>query len=97
MFQSAAALPCSSIGVGITIDIQALRGHLGRTLARQHEVTVNWNRARVTNGPTAPSTTSLNAAQARRVGFHRFAHHRIRALLYASKLNWTLLAGVPTR
>ena len=30
-------------------------------------------------------------------GFRRFAHYRIRALLYAGKPNWTLLAGFTPR
>ena len=30
-------------------------------------------------------------------GFRRFAHYRIRALLYAGKPNWTLLAGLTPR
>ena len=30
-------------------------------------------------------------------GFRRFAHYRIRALLYAGKPNWTLLNGITPR
>jgi hypothetical protein len=37
---------------------------LGRTLDRRHTQIVTWHRARVTNGPTEPSTTSSNASNA---------------------------------
>ena len=30
-------------------------------------------------------------------GFRRFAHNRIRAVLYAGKPNWTLLSGIIPR
>ena len=63
---------------------------LGRTLTRWQVAIVNWHHARVSNGPT-------EAVKRAAFGFRRFAHYRIRALLYAGKPNWTLLATVTPR
>ena len=65
---------------------------LGRTLARWHTATVNWHRARVSNGPTEAINNLVKRVKRAAFGFRRFAHYRIRALLYAGKPNWALLA-----
>ena len=70
---------------------------LGRTLARWHTAIVNRHRARVTNGPTEAINNLIERVKRAAFGFHRFAHYRIRALLYAGKPNWTLLATLTPR
>ena len=70
---------------------------LGRTLGRWHTAIVNWHRARVTNGPTEAVNNLIKRVKRAAFGFRRFAHYRIRALLYAGKPNWALLAGVTPR
>ncbi len=70
---------------------------LGRTLARWHTPIVNWHRARVSNGPTEAVNNLIKRVKRAAFGFRRFAHYRIRALLYAGKPNWTLLNGLTPR
>ena len=70
---------------------------LGRTLGRWHHQIVNWHRARVTNGPTEAINNLIKRVKRAAFGFRRFAHYRIRALLYAGKPNWALLATVTPR
>ena len=70
---------------------------LGRTLARWHTQITNWHHARVTNGPTEAINNLIKRVKRAAFGFRRFAHYRIRALLYAGKPNWTLLAGLTPR
>ena len=70
---------------------------LGRTLDRWHTQIVNWHRARVTNGPTEAINNLTGRVKRVAFGFRRFAHYRIRALLYAGRPNWTLLATITPR
>ena len=70
---------------------------LGRTLSRWHTAIINWHRARVTNGPTEAVNNLVKRVKRAAFGFRRFAHYRIRALLYAGRPNWALLAGVTPR
>ena len=70
---------------------------LGRTLGRWHTQIVNWHRARVTNGPTEAVNNLVKRVKRAAFGFRRFAHYRIRALLYAGKPNWALLATITPR
>ena len=70
---------------------------LGRTLARWHTQIVNWHRARVSNGPTEAINNLIKRVKRVAFGFRRFAHYRIRALLYAGKPNWALLATITPR
>ena len=44
--------------------------------------------------PPKPSTTSSSGSNASRFGLPNFANYRIRALLYAGRPNWDLLASV---
>ena len=57
---------------------------LGRTLGRWHTPIVSWHRARVTNGPTEAINNLVKRVKRAAFGFRRFAHYRIRALLYAA-------------
>ena len=70
---------------------------LGRTLAHWHTAIVNWHHARVSNGPTEAINNLMKRVKRAAFGFRRFAHYRIRALLYAGKPNWTLLNGLTPR
>ena len=67
---------------------------LGRTLARWYNVITNRLRARGSNGPTEAINNLVTRAA---FGFRRFAHYRIRALLYAGRPNWALLATITPR
>ena len=68
-----------------------------RRLGRWHTQIVNWHRARVSNGPTEAINNLIKRVKRVAFGFRRFAHYRIRALLYAGKPNWVLLATVTPR
>ena len=70
---------------------------LGGTLARWHTQITNWHRARASNGPTEAINNLIKRVKRAAFGFRRFAHYRIRALLYAGKPNWALLATVTPR
>ena len=70
---------------------------LGRTLGRWHTQITNWHRARASNGPTEAINNLTGRVKRAAVGFRRFAHYRIRALLYAGKPSWALLATITPR
>ena len=70
---------------------------LGRTLERWHDQIVAWHHARVTNGPTEAMNNLIKRIKRIGFGFRRFAHYRIRVLLYAGKPNWRLLATITPR
>ena len=48
----------------------------------------------VTNGPTEALNNLIKRIKRAGFGFRNFANYRIRALLYAGKPNWDLLATV---
>ena len=56
-----------------------------------------WHRAHVSNGPTEANNNLIKRVKRVAFGFRRFAHYRIRALLYAGKPNWDLLATITPR
>lgn len=70
---------------------------LGRTIIRWRHQIAAWHRARVTNGPTEAANNLIKRVKRVAFGFRRFAHYRIRALLYAGKPNWDLLATIAPR
>lgn len=70
---------------------------LGRTIARWRTQIAAWHRSRVSNGPTEAANNLIKRVKPVAFGFRRFAHYRIRALLYAGKPNWDLLATVTPR
>jgi transposase len=70
---------------------------LGRTIVRWADQISAWHRARVSNGPTEAINNLIKRVKRVAFGFRRFAHYRIRALLYAGKPNWDLLATVTPR
>ena len=92
-----AGLTQNDVGLGALRVICRLVAGRGRTLAHWHTAIVNWHHARVSNGPTAAINNLMKRVKRAAFGFRRFAHYRIRALLYAGKPNWTLLNGLTPR
>jgi transposase len=70
---------------------------LGRTLLRWRDQIVAWHPARVSNGPTEAMNNLIKRIKRVGFGFRRFAHYRIRVLLYAGRPDWSLLATVTPR
>jgi len=70
---------------------------LGRTLGRWADQIAAWHHAHVSNGPTEAANNLIKRVKRVAFGFRRFAHHRIRALLYAGRPNWALLASITPR
>jgi transposase len=70
---------------------------LGRTIRKWRSQISAWHRARVSNGPTEAANNLIKRVKRVAFGFRRFTNYRIRALLYAGKPNWDLLATVTPR
>lgn len=70
---------------------------LGRTIVRwRHQISA-WHQARVSNGPTEAINNLIKRVKRVAFGFRRFRNYRIRALLYAGRPNWDLLATITPR
>ena len=67
---------------------------LGRTITRWTPQITNWHISKVTNGPTEALNNLIKRIKRIAFGLPNFANYRIRALLYAGKPNWDLLATV---
>ena len=67
---------------------------LGRTIIRWHAQITAWHQARVSNGPTEAVNNLIKRVKRAAFGFRKFSSYRIRALLYAGRPNWNLLATV---
>ena len=70
---------------------------LGRTIIRWRHQIAAWHQAHVSNGPTEAANNLIKRVKRVAFGFRRFANYRIRALLYAGRPNWDLLATVTPR
>lgn len=70
---------------------------LGRTLRRWLDHIVAWHEAHVTNGPTEAINNLIKRIKRVGFGFRKLRHYRVRALLYAGRPNWALLATVTPR
>jgi transposase len=70
---------------------------LGRTLLKWKSQIVAWHQAHVTNGPTEAMNNLIKRVKRAAFGFRSFRNYRVRALLYAGKPNWSLLATVTPR
>ena len=70
---------------------------LGRTIARWATQITNWHHSAVTNGPTEGLNNLIKRIKRAAFGFRNFANYRIRALLYAGKPDWKLLAAITPR
>ena len=67
---------------------------LGRTLIRWRHQIAAWHRGHVSNGPTEAANNLIKRIKRIAFGFRRFRNYRIRALLYAGRPNWDLLATI---
>ena len=67
---------------------------LGRTIVRWRHQIAAWHRSRVSNGPTEAMNNLIKRVKRVAFGFRRFRNYRIRALLYAGRPNWDLLATI---
>jgi transposase len=70
---------------------------LGRTIVRWRDQILAWHQAAVSNGPTEAVNNLIKRIKRIGFGFRRFAHYRIRVLLYAGHPNWDSLATVTPR
>jgi len=70
---------------------------LGRTLQRWRTQITNWHRSHVTNSATESMNNLIKRTKRVAFGFRRFRNYRTRALLYAGRPNWDLLATIPPR
>jgi transposase len=76
------------------VEVQGLAG----TLSRWFDQIVAWHEAQVSNGPTESINNLIKRIKRVGFGFTKFRHYRVRALLYAGRPNWALLATVtPSR
>lgn len=67
---------------------------LGRTIVRWRDQIAAWHRTHVSNGPTEAANNLVKRVKRVAFGFTRFRNYRIRALLYAGRPNWELLATI---
>jgi transposase len=70
---------------------------LGRTIVRWRDQIAAWHQAHVSNGPTEAANNLIKRIKRVAFGFRRFTNYRIRALLYAGRPNWDLLATITPR
>ncbi|MFT7646186.1 MAG: transposase [Candidatus Poriferisodalaceae bacterium] len=70
---------------------------LGRTLLRWKHQIAAWHHSHVSNGPTEAVNNLVMGVKRVAFGITKFTNYRIRALLYAGKPNWDLLATVTPR
>ena len=70
---------------------------LGRTLIRWKHQIATWHTAHVSNGPTEAANNLIKRVKRAAFGFTSFRNYRIRALLYAGKPDWDLLATIRPR
>lgn len=67
-----------------------LRG-MARTLRRWRDQILAWHTTGVSNGPTEGLNALIKKVKRIASGFRKFAHYRLRVLLYAGGCNWDLL------
>ncbi len=70
---------------------------LSRTLKRWRNEIIAWHKLHITNGPTEAMNNLAKRVKRVAFGFRSFRNYRIRALLYAGKPNWDLLATITPR
>lgn len=70
---------------------------LGRTLHRWRHQIAAWHLSHRTNGPTEAANNLLKRVKRVAFGFTNFRNYRVRALLYAGRPNWQLLATITPR
>ena len=67
---------------------------LGRTLKRWKEPIIAWHKHKVSNGRTEAANNLIKRVKRAAFGFTSFRNYRVRALLYAGRPDWSLLASV---
>jgi len=67
---------------------------LGRTLKRWRLEITAWHACHFTNGPTEAMNNLIKRVKRVAFGFTNFRNYRVRALLFAGKPNWSLLASL---
>ena len=70
---------------------------LGRTILRWRNQIAAWHQAKFTNAPTEAANNLIKRIKRIGFGFTRFRNYRTRALLYAGRPNWALLATITPR
>jgi transposase len=70
---------------------------VGRTLARWHPRITNRHRARVTDAATESANNLIKRIKQVAFRLRTFAQNRVRALRYAGRPNWDLLATITPR
>jgi len=70
---------------------------LGRTLKRWKSEICSWHATKLSNGPTEAMNNLIKRVKRAAFGLTNFVNFRVRALLYAGKPNWDLLARVTPR
>ncbi|WP_208029267.1 transposase [Rhabdothermincola sediminis] len=70
---------------------------LGRTIVRWANQIAARHQAYLSNRPTEAINNLIKRVKRVAFGFRHFAHYQIRALLYAGKPNWDLLATITPR
>jgi transposase len=70
---------------------------LGRTLKKWRKEIIAWHKLHITNGPTESMNNLAKRVKRVAFGFRSFRNYRVRALLYAGKPNWDLLATITPR
>jgi transposase len=70
---------------------------LGRTIRKWRMQIANWHKAHLSNGPTEAMNNLIKRIKRIAFGMTNIRHYRARALLYAGKPNWDLLATIKPR
>lgn len=68
---------------------------LGRTIVRWRHQIAAWHQARFTNGPTEAINNLVKRIKRVAFGITNWTNYRTRALLYAGRPDWSLLAATP--
>jgi hypothetical protein len=70
---------------------------LGRAIEKWFDKICNYHSAKMTNGPTESINNLIKRVKRVGFGFRNFENYRVRALLYAGKPNWRVLASIVVR
>lgn len=70
---------------------------LGQTIQTWRDKILAWHQAHLSNGPTEAMNNLTKRIKRAAFGFRRFKHFRVRALLYAGRPDWDLLATITPR
>lgn len=81
-----------------TLDLGAVRMNASTTNQREPTWSAAWHRARFTNGPTEVLDNLddlVKRVERVALGITNWTNYRTRALLYAGRPDWSLLAIIP--